>query len=315
MVKLVCKWCGKSFEVIKARENTAKYCSDECRLAEKTKDSIIKECEFCGKKFTKQKNEKNKRFCSQECFSKSRKTVSYCKVCGSEIVHSITIERKYCSRECSDADKKRNKQNKCKNCGREYVMKYNTPNQKFCCRECYWEFRNNNPDIKFQTNQGKNLIEKICKTCGKTYYVFPYRKKSADYCSVECFRKNSYNVSKFSLDVFEILRQKFDDIKSEEALKFDDWKLFPDILINNNFIVECQGDYWHSNPNMYNEDFFNKSNGKYAAEIWERDDIRKKYLQERGYMVYFLWEQNWNEDKNSEIEKIIKKESKWNSKK
>jgi hypothetical protein len=32
----------------------------------------------------------------------------------------------------------------------------------------------------------KDKIEKICKTCKKVFYVYPYRKDIANYCSLKC---------------------------------------------------------------------------------------------------------------------------------
>lgn len=39
---------------------------------------------------------------------------------------------------------------------------------------------------------GKKAI--ICKVCGKTFYVFPYRVKTAQYCSFECHGKFSSSI-------------------------------------------------------------------------------------------------------------------------
>lgn len=52
-----------------------------------------------------------------------------------------------------------------------------------------------------------------------------------------------------------------------------------DFLINDNIIVECDGDYWHNLPN-----------------IIEKDKIRDKLLKEKGFIVYRFWEHEINEN-------------------
>jgi very-short-patch-repair endonuclease len=58
----------------------------------------------------------------------------------------------------------------------------------------------------------------------------------------------------------------------------------------NNKIIEIHGDYWHCNPSLYNSDFFNKSINMTSKEKWEYDINRNKYLENKGYEVYVIWE-------------------------
>jgi len=55
-----------------------------------------------------------------------------------------------------------------------------------------------------------------------------------------------------------------------------------DFLIHDEFIVECYGDYWHKNPNQYNEE----------KDILKRNkDIeRKEFLENLGYEFISFWE-------------------------
>lgn len=55
-----------------------------------------------------------------------------------------------------------------------------------------------------------------------------------------------------------------------------------DFLINNRFIVECYGDYWHKNPKQYNDLFSIKKR--------EQDLKRKEFLENKGYKFINLWE-------------------------
>jgi G:T-mismatch repair DNA endonuclease (very short patch repair protein) len=58
-------------------------------------------------------------------------------------------------------------------------------------------------------------------------------------------------------------------------------------------IIECDGDFFHCNPEKYSEDFVRFPNGsdkRKAKDIWERDKIRVKQLEEKGYKIIRLWE-------------------------
>jgi very-short-patch-repair endonuclease len=62
-------------------------------------------------------------------------------------------------------------------------------------------------------------------------------------------------------------------------------------------VVEYLGDYWHCNPKFVKEDFKIR-NGKTAKEIREFDNTRKKRLEELGYYVIHIWENDWHYNKN-----------------
>jgi G:T-mismatch repair DNA endonuclease (very short patch repair protein) len=51
-------------------------------------------------------------------------------------------------------------------------------------------------------------------------------------------------------------------------------------------IIECDGDYWHGNPNIYRKE---KLTEKQIKQIF-RDESRTKELEKKGYRVIRLWE-------------------------
>ena len=59
-----------------------------------------------------------------------------------------------------------------------------------------------------------------------------------------------------------------------------------------NIIIEYNGDYWHVNPEIYNEDKV-IVDGKTAKEIWEKDSLKKKIAEENGYKFYTIWEKEF----------------------
>lgn len=79
-----------------------------------------------------------------------------------------------------------------------------------------------------------------------------------------------------------------------------------DFLVDNQYIIECYGDYWHCNPLQYKSNYFNKGKKKMASEIWERDKHRKKYLEEMGYTFFYFWEHEINNN-IKHIKTVLKK--------
>jgi len=60
--------------------------------------------------------------------------------------------------------------------------------------------------------------------------------------------------------------------------------IFDFYLIDYNFVIECQGDYWHGNPNI----FLNLN--EIQLKNRERDKKKEKYLSDNNIKSLFLWE-------------------------
>lgn len=67
-----------------------------------------------------------------------------------------------------------------------------------------------------------------------------------------------------------------------------------DFLVDDKYIIECYGDFWHCNPDKYPPDFFNRGKRKYAQDIWKRDECRKQHFEDTGYAFLSLWETDIN---------------------
>jgi len=80
---------------------------------------------------------------------------------------------------------------------------------------------------------------------------------------------------------------------------------FPDLMINN-IVIEFFGNYWHCNPELYDDVYFNKTMKKSAIEIWNNDMERIEKFENKNYYVYIIWEDEWDNNKNNVIEKIKK---------
>ena len=68
--------------------------------------------------------------------------------------------------------------------------------------------------------------------------------------------------------------------------------------------VEYFGDYWHCNPEIYDDDFFNKSLKCTAVEKQECDRIRLNKILVRSKhvsLIIVVWEKRFNEIKDCDI--------------
>jgi G:T-mismatch repair DNA endonuclease (very short patch repair protein) len=79
-----------------------------------------------------------------------------------------------------------------------------------------------------------------------------------------------------------------------------------DFLINDNFLIEVNGDYWHANPKLFKEsDTFFFRDGVTANEIWLKDHNKLKMAKKEGFKILTLWESDINKASDDEIKKEI----------
>lgn len=77
-------------------------------------------------------------------------------------------------------------------------------------------------------------------------------------------------------------------------------------------VVEVMGDYWHCNPNIYQESFFNKNKNMFAKDIWISDNAKKQeVISGLNCLYHQIWEQDWNNDKESVLEQLKNEFEQW----
>jgi len=122
--------------------------------------------------------------------------------------------------------------------------------------------------------------------------------------------------SKISEELFNYVSVFVDDLQyygkneytilfdSAEKTKYNRYFIRPDLAYNNK-IIEFYGDAYHANPTIYGENDMPHPYRKtvFAKEIWKEDLERCKILEDKGYSVMIIWE---NEYKNSKIDTVNK---------
>jgi hypothetical protein len=82
--------------------------------------------------------------------------------------------------------------------------------------------------------------------------------------------------------------------------------LMYDLVITNpiKICIEFNGDYWHCNPTKYSSDYIHPTKQQTASDIWEYDSNKHKLLSDDGYLVYTIWESDWDRDNNKVLEEV-----------
>lgn len=70
-------------------------------------------------------------------------------------------------------------------------------------------------------------------------------------------------------------------------------------------IIEFHGDFWHCNPNMYNEDYIHPLKKIKAVDCWHYDSEKIKVAEQQGYKVLVVWEKEFKENKQMVINQCI----------
>lgn len=77
-----------------------------------------------------------------------------------------------------------------------------------------------------------------------------------------------------------------------------------DLVINNKVAIEIQGDYWHANPEKYNENEYIRE--KSVKDIWNNDKLKKDLITNLGYEYITIFENDFNKNKNEFLKKVLK---------
>ena len=69
-----------------------------------------------------------------------------------------------------------------------------------------------------------------------------------------------------------------------------------------NCIIEFNGDYWHANPNIYKETAYLRQ--KRVGDIWKRDKLKIKTVEDLGFRVLVVWESEFQQNKMETIKRV-----------
>lgn len=251
-----CQMCGKEFHTVHSPQL---YCSRACRgLADRKRVEVT--CAECGKHFEVCPARLAKGgaiYCSRTCFGLGHSRYM------TEHPSNPRVEKAICA---------------CEQCGKEFAVlpsmlkRTDIRQGRFCSRECHHAHK------RTVTGEAHPLYKPathVCEWCGKEYRtkaVF-VRNGMTRFCSRQCHGAWSAKYSNRKRTIPEItIRDLLIDMgltfESEVPLGF---YVCDFLLTPHNVVIECDGDYWHSLPNVI-----------------RRDRMKNAWLRGNGYVVLRL---------------------------
>lgn len=221
-----------------------------------------------------------------------------CKVCGNESKSFINMKRGYhshCSCRCAQLDNE-TRQKLAKTC----LERYGTINpaqskvvQDKMKATCVERFGTENV---FASDYGKEKIKQTMRdhfgvdNCQQNREVKARTQKTVlERYGVTCgyhVTKN-YHVSKGELELFDFVKENFDDARHSDRKQV--WPLELDIFIPSlNVALEYDGDYWHSLPDMI-----------------ERDKLKDKMCKDKNLTLIRVRESDWTKNNMNEKNRIL----------
>lgn len=172
---------------------------------------------------------------------------------------------------------------------------------------------------------GGKCIEKQCLQCTNLFNVHPYRKDTSNYCSRKCLNKSRVGISAWNKGKINVFSQETLNRMKEKALnrvvkKFDytsiENMIYGELLKRNlagffdrakpmfnhfradlvsekfKMIIECDGDYWHANPQFMKDKPLNLIQHKKIIKDKEVRILADK----NNYLLLRFWETDIKKD-------------------
>lgn len=161
----------------------------------------------------------------------------------------------------------------------------------------YEKYLENN---KKRLNSKENFINRYGQEQGlKKWKKFKQNTlKGYSDISVELFDSLEVDDAKYGENEFII------GLNMDEALKLGQSIIKPD-FIHKRKIIEFFGDFWHGNPNVYENDYMIPNIKLMASEKRVQDKMRIEILKSKGFDVKVVWEADYNKDRVKIIKECL----------
>lgn len=152
----------------------------------------------------------------------------------------------------------------------------------------------------------KSTLDKRSDTWMKKYGIknpiFKTNNSGVSKISQELFWKiyNSLTTKELkSKTYFHELNKEFDLGNADEYYRYD--------FVNTELkiCIEFNGDYWHCNPELFEESYKNTMLNKAAKEIWEYDKNKLEFIKKQGYQIFVVWESEYEKNTEEILLKIM----------
>lgn len=102
--------------------------------------------------------------------------------------------------------------------------------------------------------------------------------------------------SKLEIQVFEHIKSLYPNAKHSYRIHANNRTYVFDIYVPDlNLLIEVNGDYWHLNPRLYEQDHYDKHRDVTLLEVHKRDSEKLSAAQALGFNTKTIWELDLNE--------------------
>jgi len=123
------------------------------------------------------------------------------------------------------------------------------------------------------------------------YMINSMKSKSFQY-------KNKIKMNSIEYRMANLLDELNIKWKYEKIFHFNNISYVPDFYLSDfKVIIECYGNYWHANPDLFDSNKILYENIK-AENKWKYDENKKNKFEENGYKFLHFWESTINENIN-----------------
>ena len=147
---------------------------------------------------------------------------------------------------------------------------------------------------------------RICPQCGCEFscknrsMVDPNSNKFKKFCTRKCFLSSRNQTDTWIEREIQAFLQ---DADIDFVKQFEIDRMTVDFLIpSKNLVVEANGDFWHANPSIYGKD---KPLHKIHPRVIEKDKRKLRQLNDKGYSVYVVWENDLKENANQTLNELL----------
>lgn len=167
--------------------------------------------------------------------------------------------------------------------------------------------------LKLKERQTTNSLEKFIKKYGEEIGTIKYAERQKKWLNslYKNFQLNGdgrSKQSKFAKELIINICKYFSiEIPKKEFYIYDkqNKKAYAYDFHYNYHIIEFNGDFWHCNPKIYDENFYNKVKQLYAKDIWKYDKAKINLCHKYNIKTLTIWESEYNNDKEATLQKCI----------
>lgn len=180
--------------------------------------------------------------------------------------------------------------------------------------KCYWNIKATEECNVIKTKISQSLKDGY--TSGKIVHISksnPAKFKEIHAAMLRGFQnykeksgRYHIRVSSHELRINKILEDLEESFIKQKVLTGGRRYYYDFFIPGRDAVIEINGDYWHCNPDVYEEDYFHEIRNKIALEIWKYDQEKRNFALNNGIKNYVvIWEHEINERDDIQLKEYL----------